>query len=317
MENLLISIIIPIYNVEQYLKRCIDSVLKQTYQNIEVLLIDDGSKDKCPAICDDYALRDKRIRVLHKENGGLSSARNAGIDIASGEFLLFVDSDDYIEEELCETIMLHMIEEVDIAAFRFRRVFDNGKESVESTGKVVFSSNPELFDDYINRSNFTHMVCDKMFRRTLFEDFRFIEGRLAEDLAISYKLFGKARRAVAIDRVFYNYYTRSNSIMGTGSLKLCLDTYKGECEAYSYSCIHYPGFQKSSNTRFLNQSMKTYLKLIKRYNGQYEKEDIELVKRNIDNIDKFNIGSKSKLFYIVFKASKELAWMLFRVLKLS
>lgn len=313
----LVSIIVPVYNVEKFLDKCITSIKKQTYKNIEIILVDDGSVDSCPAMCDKYATEDGRIKVIHKENGGLSSARNAGLDIASGEYVLFVDSDDYIEAELCETVLAYMSEDVDIVAFGFKRVFDEGEEKVEFTGRAISVSKPELFQAYINRENFTHMVCDKMFRHNLFQNMRFIEGRLAEDLAISYKLFGNARKAVAIDTCFYNYYTRSNSIMGAGSIKLCLDTYKGECEAYSYTCTYYPLYQKANNTRFINQSMKTYLKLIKRYGEQYQNEDLEFVKQNIDKIDKFNIGIAAKLFYFVFKISKDLAWLLFKVLKLS
>ena len=319
MKDLLISIIVPIYNVEQYLKRCIDSVLNQTYKNIEVLLIDDGSKDNCPAICDDYALQDERIRVVHKENGGLSTARNAGIDIAKGDFLLFVDSDDYIAADTCECIAKYAADDVDIVAFRFTRVYDDEKQNpayTETDGCKKVSGR-ELFRNYIDRADFTHMVCDKAFRRSLFADYRFIQRRLAEDLAICYQLVGKACAAVAVDRVLYFYYTRGNSIMGSASLKLFLDTYQGEVEAYEYGCANFPEYRRENDSRFLNQSMKAYLKITNIYGNVVNQNDVKRIEEGIEKIDKANIYSKTLLFYRVFKCSKKLAWLLFKLLKLS
>ena len=104
MKNLLVSVIVPIYNVEKYLRKCVDSILNQTYKNLEIILVDDGSPDNCGNICDEYALSDSRIRIIHKKNGGLSDARNAGLDIARGNYILFVDSDDYIDETMVEKL---------------------------------------------------------------------------------------------------------------------------------------------------------------------------------------------------------------------
>lgn len=313
----LISVIVPVYNVEKLLDKCIKSIQAQTYSNIEIILVDDGSKDSCPQMCDLYANEDKRIQVIHKKNGGLSSARNAGIDEARGEFLLFVDSDDYIDKELCKTVVNCMTEKVDIVSFRFRRVYDDGQEEIKCTGKKITVSNPQLFKNYISRKDFTHMVCDKMFRTSLFNDLRFMEGRLAEDLAISYMLFGKTRKVVALDKCYYNYYFRTNSIMGTGSLKLCIDTYKGECEAFEYGNKNYNIFEFENNSRFLNQSMKTYLKLINRHGNEFDNDFLQFVKNNINKINKTNIRLTTKMFYYIFVLNKKIAWKLFNILHLS
>ena len=230
----LISIIVPIYKVENYLIRCIESIVCQTYENIEIILVDDGSPDKCPMICDEWAKKDERIKVIHKKNGGLSDARNAGIVIAQGEFLLFVDSDDYIEKDLCESCMNVMDEDIDIVAFNYRRVYDTYDENKKECGVFEKFSNLEGFKRYINRTPFTHMAWDKLYRKCVFEDVRYPVDRLAEDMATTYKTFRNANKVGYLDRVLYNYFIRSDSIMGGKSLKLLLDAYQGEVEAYKY-----------------------------------------------------------------------------------
>lgn len=319
MKEVLISIIIPVYNVEQYLKRCIESVLHQTYKNIEILLIDDGAKDSCPAICDEYASKDKRIQVVHKENGGLSSARNTGIEIARGDFLMFVDSDDYIAKDTCECVIKSIADNVDIVAFRFTRVYDEEKQNgaYTETDEISKVSGKELYRKYIDRTGFTHMVCDKAFRRRLFIDNRFIPGRLAEDLSIAYRLFGQARAVVVVDRVLYYYYVRKTGIMGSASLKLFLDVYQGEVEAYEYGRTNFPELSRENNSRFLNQSMKAYLKVTNIHGETVSIDDVNRINKGIEEIDKTDIYRNTLLFYRVFRHSKKLAWLIFKLLKLS
>lgn len=318
-NEILISIVIPVYNVEKYLGRCMDSIINQTYKNLEIIMVDDGSTDSCPQMCENYSKQDNRIRVIHKKNGGLSSARNAGIDIAIGDFLMFVDSDDYISNITCEKVVECISDEVDVVSFLFKRIYDDTSrnEQIKENGEIRRFQGKEIFKNYINRTDFTHMVCDKAFRRFLFKDVRFIEGRLAEDMAICYQLIGKARRAFSIDEVFYFYYMRNNSIMGSGSLKLFLDAYKGESEAYRYGQNKFPEFKKENDTRFLNQSMKTYLKLIKIHGNSVKSEDLKRILNNIQRIDKSDLPISTKLFYSVFRTNKSLAWLFFKVLKLS
>lgn len=317
-KQVMISIIVPIYNVELYLDRCVQSILQQTYQNIEIILVDDGSPDKCPEMCDDYRLSDSRVRVVHKENGGLSDARNAGLDIATGDFVIFVDSDDFIESDLCETLASCVRDNCDIYAYRFRRFFDEHKgEPYIGNGDISYFEGKEIFDMYINRNLFTHMVCDKMFRLVLFDGIRFIKGRLAEDLALCFQLFGKAEGAAFINKTFYNYFTRENSIMGSGSLKLCTDTYKGECEAYAYGNEKFPQYKKSNDIRFLNQSMKTYLKLTKRYGQKTNDEEPIKVMNNINIIPKAQMPKSTLFFNFLFKINNTLAWIAFNIMKLS
>ena len=113
----MISVVVPIYNVSKYLPKCIESILHSTYKNLEVILVDDGSTDECPTICDDYAKKDSRIKVIHKKNGGLSDARNKGLDIATGEYISFIDSDDYIDADLYESVIKEFDENIDVVVF--------------------------------------------------------------------------------------------------------------------------------------------------------------------------------------------------------
>ena len=131
-----ISVIIPVYKVEKYLKRCVESVVNQTYKNIEIILVNDGSPDKCGEICDKYARIDSRIKVIHKENGGLSSARNAGLDIASGDYIMFVDSDDWISEVSLEKLYDYIEADYDIINFKFSFVKENSKELIETHNNI-------------------------------------------------------------------------------------------------------------------------------------------------------------------------------------
>lgn len=318
MENK-ISVIIPVYNVEKFIERCIDSVINQSYRNLEIILIDDGSSDMCPQICDEYSKRDNRISVIHKKNGGLSDARNAGLDIATGDFVIFVDSDDYIDLTMCEKLISLVKEDTDVIAYRFMRFFDNGNlEKIDnSTGEIVHVEGDEIFKNYIKRKYFTHMVTDKMFKTSLFSNVRFIKGRLAEDMAICYQLIGKARSAIYVDNVYYYYYTRTNSIMGTGSLKLCIDAYKGENEAYEYGNKYFKQLRKYNDIRYLNQSMKVYLKLLKMHN--LNKNDSEMVKiqNNISLIKRKGMPLSTTFFYYVFKINKNFAWLLYKLFNLT
>ena len=223
------------------------------------------------------------------------------MDIATGEFVIFVDSDDYIESDLCEKCIKLFSDDIDIVAYRFRRFFDDHIEVAKESGTFKVYSNKEICEKYIERKIISHMVCDKMFRRSLFKDKRFIKGRLAEDLAICYKLIGEARNVVIYDKVFYNYYTRSNSIMGMGSKKLTLDAYQGEIETRDYILENYPTHKSlmsiddymeymgridekiiaiaRTENKALDDSIK--IKALRQYAKLYSKEDIFIEMVNV------------------------------------
>lgn len=220
----LISIIVPVYNVENYLKRCLDSILMQTYSSFEVIVIDDGSTDKCPQICDDYAKKDSRIRVVHKENGGLSDARNAGIKIAQGKYLLFVDSDDYIQDNMLEVLMKSVQEtNADIViTTKYFTVSDKYSKFVsEITGEKVCNSGQALEEIFCHNSRWE--AWGTLFKKSLFDNSDFPKGKLYEDIALIPLIILKAEKVCLLEGAFYYYYIREGSIMDVSKTQIKID----------------------------------------------------------------------------------------------
>lgn len=189
MEEL-ISVVVPIYNVEKYLQKCIDSILAQTYRHLEIILVDDGSPDNCGAICDNYAQEDGRVLVIHKKNGGLSSARNAGLEIAKGELIVFIDSDDWIDANYIEKLYDDISESgADVAVPAFCISFENGDCAVDSRVKEVTTySKKEALEVFLFNGYLTPCVASKMWKKSLWQKIRCPEGKLFEDQYTTYKL---------------------------------------------------------------------------------------------------------------------------------
>ena len=213
-EEKKISIIIPIYNVEKYLPACVESILQQTYKNLEVILVDDGSPDRCPAICDELAQKDDRIRVIHQKNKGLSGARNTGIDNAQGDYLIFVDSDDTVEQTLVEELYTYAEKwNCAIVACGRNYIFEDG----QIVCKIAHDESKVYgFEEAMQEMNsfrlFDMSAWAKIYRKELFEDIRFPEGKLSEDYYIMYKLFDKAQTIGYVAKPLYNYLQRQSSI---------------------------------------------------------------------------------------------------------
>lgn len=208
----MISVIIPIYNVEEYLKRCIESVLNQTYSDLEIILVDDGSTDHCGEICDSYCEMDGRVKVIHKQNGGLSSARNAGLEAAGGEYVGFVDGDDYIAEDMYDTLLTYMKDDVDITCCGRIYISANGKYEKRYISNVQKYTSEEALEEVLLLRKIGVSVCTKLFRRSLFEGIRFPVGRVSEDIPTIYKLIKKAARIAHVGKAKYFYFYRGDSI---------------------------------------------------------------------------------------------------------
>lgn len=235
--NELVSIIVPIYNVEKYLEQCIDSILNQSYKNLEIILVDDGSPDNCGKICDRYAKSDKRIKVIHKKNGGLSEARNFGLDIARGEYIVFVDSDDYINVHMIK-ILLENIKKysTDIVICNFN-CFENinvVERNLSKNIKIGIYNNIDIIKEYFLSSPMELVVAwNKIYKRKLFDkDTYFPINRLYEDLATSYKLYFKAQKICILDNRLYYYRKRDNSITNSISKKNIEDLISTIKESY-------------------------------------------------------------------------------------
>lgn len=224
----LISVIVPVYNVEKYLKKCIDSIINQTYRNLEIILVDDGSPDNAGKICDEYALKDHRIRVIHKENGGLSDARNAGIDVVHGEYLSFVDSDDYLDEHMMEKLLAALIsEDAEMSMCRFTYVDDDG-HLLEKKNAELPPAKSEVLTGFeairrLNEGSGQYSIaCCKLYKRDLFQGVRFPVGKRHEDEFVSHVLFMKCNRVACIGEALYYYVQRNDSIMGSARIALSI-----------------------------------------------------------------------------------------------
>lgn len=214
-QDLLISVIIPVYKVEEYLAKCVDSVLAQTYGNLEVILVDDGSPDGCGKICDDYAARDSRVKVIHKQNGGLSSARNAGIDAASGDYLAFVDSDDWIEPDAYDAMLSAALQYHVKLVCAGRLDEDAGTGAVREglcPQKEEVVSGKELVSRIFRWDHLDSAAWDKLYARELFREIRYPFGRVVEDVPTTYRIALLAGSAVLLPKRIYHYLHRENSI---------------------------------------------------------------------------------------------------------
>ncbi len=204
-----LSIIVPIYNVEQYLHKCIDSILAQTFTDFELILVDDGSTDRCPQICDEYAKKDSRIKVIHKENGGLSDARNAGIDIAQGDYLGFVDSDDYIHEQMYEKLYeLATKHSAEIACCSIQDIYRDGKFGAKNprAGEIIEISPSYIIENFNTASQLTLLSsCNKIFDKRLFQDIRYPKGKIYEDAYIFLDLIDQTTKIVRTYEQYYYY----------------------------------------------------------------------------------------------------------------
>ena len=212
IDNRMVSVIIPAYNVEQYVERCVYSVTKQTYRNLEIILVDDGSTDCTGIICDKLAKEDNRISVIHKTNGGLSDARNAGIDVSRGEYISFVDSDDYIASDMLEHMMNAMCEtDISMVVVGFWKQSGDAREYCGPTTERVVSSEEALKDIYIGHEIYP-ASWNKLYRRALFNNNRFAVGMINEDSEIITKLLMECNRVALVSKPLYIYMIREGSI---------------------------------------------------------------------------------------------------------
>lgn len=221
-----ISVIVPVYKVEKYLDRCIESIVNQTYPDLELILVDDGSPDNCPALCDAWAERDERIRVIHKKNGGASSARNAGLKIAKGNWIAFADSDDWLDRTALKTLYdLANQYNVPMAIGGMRVVQKYTDASIVMKQNARVLSNADLMSRFfrLNGEPDTHSVWGAIIRRDILDDYSFIEGRMNEDVETCYYLARKCEAAVYTDAPLYNYFKNIEGVTNSGFSKKKLD----------------------------------------------------------------------------------------------
>lgn len=251
--NKFISVILPVYNVSSYLRECIDSILNQTYPYYEIILVDDGSKDDSGVICDEYALKDARIRVIHKENGGLSSARNAGIEVAQYELLSFIDSDDSVDSRFLEKLVqpFNESEEIKISCCQYVKSTESKAEATNSEVKLLSSEDLlcMIYEDEIH--NLSFVTWNKLYHKSLFTDIRYPVGRLYEDEFTTYKLIFLAQKCAVVFEQLYIYRIRENSIM-TSSRKRGVDCLRAVRESMKF-------YEECGNQKLMLKAAYCYL----------------------------------------------------------
>lgn len=300
----LVSIIIPVYKVEKYLNRCIESVISQTYKNIELILVDDGSPDKCGAICDEYKNRYTFIKVLHQKNQGQASARNNGVQISIGEFIVFVDSDDFIPEDSIEYLLSLQKEfNADIAIGGMRYVYE-GKSISSKSNKIIKEivlNNVEALKRMNYLKGFGATPWAKLYRRDLVEKHPFPEGRLYEDLATLYKIVGDCKIVAFSNKIVYYWLQREGSTMRSEFNKKQLFALEAIQQQIAYMKKNYPDVVHSAKVRYVSKIVELMPLAIKSKNP---KESYKILKEemqymdNIFNDRQMKLSQKIRLFSI-------------------
>lgn len=313
----LISVIVPIFNVEKYLEKSVNSIINQTYKNIEIILVDDESPDNCGKICDEYSKKDNRIKVIHKKNGGLSDARNAGVKIAEGEYILFIDSDDWIENNMIEILYKNIKRyDADISICEFQEESTEGtilKSKTENKEIKVFNREEALYE-LILQDNITNHAWNKLYKKKLFEGIKYPKGKLMEDIGTTYRLFEKSNKIVYQNINLYHYIQRSTSILGNITEKRINDQEEAVFLRNEYLLNKYPNMLDIINIDNLkNIKALYYLAIIGNHKSLYKsskyknyykeyKKIYKKYKNNIKEEEKYsvNLFYFNKTLYILF-----------------
>ncbi len=212
-KQLLISVIVPIYKSEKYLDYCLDSIVNQTYGNLEIILVDDGSPDNCPTMCDDWAKKDSRIRVIHQQNSGSGVARNIALDEAKGEMIAFVDSDDFIAPEMYERLIELMSEDIDIVECAYEQTWKNEIEFDKTTNNIQIFDVEDAMKEHIQDHFFQQVIWNKLYRRNVIGNIRFPIGKRIDDEFWTYRVIANARKLARTDCNMYAYRQQLDSVM--------------------------------------------------------------------------------------------------------
>lgn len=318
MEKTLISVIVPIYNMEQYLKRCVESILKQTYKNLEIILVDDGSTDSSPKMCDEYTKVDERIKVYHKENGGLSDAKNFGLKKATGEYVGFVDSDDWIEEEMYETMYSELKETKSNIVICGRYIEYEGGETKKwyNNNKLVMEKEQSLI--YLNSFyNFDMSSCDKLYERRIFDNIEFPYKKKCEDAYVTYLLFDKADRVTYIPKCFYHYFQRDGSISRNSGINM--DYIYAAEEQLEFFKTKYPSIKYIAETNYVFSIKAIFQSAIERNSkltNEFNIKKREVKKYYKSILSNKYINIKKKITYMLFAFAPLIYKFLLRVKKL-
>lgn len=308
MDKKLITVIIPIYNAEEYLERCLKSVINQTYSNIEIILIDDGSQDNCPNICDKYAKIDERIKVIHKKNSGVSAARNDGLKIAKGEYVTFIDSDDYVDKKYIEILYKDCLKNnAEVSIIGTNAISETGKTtgdySIEK--KKIYNSEGSIKQLLLGKY-YKSAVWGKMYKLDLFKDIRFnVNTKIGEDLEILCKILSECKTInVNTKERLYYYIIRDNSVSHNAEKEIRDEELAVSENIIKEICIKYPKLKKYAIGRYIEVNITQIVEIIgnDRISEEEKCIEIEKLKENINKYKKYkhlqNYKVKIKLLLI-------------------
>lgn len=313
--NPTISIVVPIYNVQNYLEDCIDSILSQSFKDFELILVDDGSTDNCLKICEKYKQLDNRIIVIHKQNEGLSSARNTGIEVACGDYISFIDSDDFIHKDMYKILYESTKKcNLDIAICNYKRVDEHivlHNDEIKEYNKVFKYSNIEALNElYTNNRLIFTIVCNKLYKKNIFEDIKFDYGKSDEDEFIAHKILYKGLNIGYIDKELYFYRMRNDSITGsTFNIKRLdkLEALSNRIKFFKY--INQIDLYNKSVKNYIDVFFWNYIKAKKELNNiDARLQEIKLLynKLFIDMIRCNLISFNHKLMIVLFRISPKI-----------
>lgn len=309
--NELISIIVPVYNVEKYLEKCVNSIVNQTYKNLEIILVDDGATDSSGKLCDELAKIDNRIKVYHKENGGLSDARNYGVERATGDYIGFVDSDDYIDSEMYGKLYEAIKKEnVDVAECNLKIIYTDREELFTEQKYYNVYTKQEYLEEYLKIEKIFGSACVRLIKSDIAKKLKFPVGKLYEDTYYAYDLIEKVDRYVIMNNPYYNYLMRENSITNTKFNPRIFDLIEIVEKFRKTTYENYPGLKEAADCRkmYAYFSVLNSILLEKNYrDNEYYLEILSYFKRNYISLLKNKyINRNRKLSVILIKLNIDL-----------
>lgn len=300
----LISVIVPVYKVEAYLDKCISSIVQQTYTNLEIILVDDGSPDKSGEICDRWAANDDRIRVIHQKNTGSGAARNAALDVVRGAFIAFVDSDDYIAPDMYKYLYGLVIQGADIAECGYMDVFGDNASFDNADAKVVTYATQKAMTEHIQDRIFRQLIWNKLYRRELIADIRFPVGKTIDDEFFTYRVLGNARTLIRSEKVCYAYRQQESSVMHGAFDMTRLQAADAKCQRMEFLRERFPELLPQARINlwhtclYLGQMSLLHIpKEDKR--KAFEKLSVAIKQYPLTNDDKRSLPLKQKVWAIL------------------
>ena len=306
----LISVIVPVYNAEQYLERCVNSIINQTYRNLEIILVNDGSTDQSGELCDSFALQDKRIRVFHKENGGSGSAKNTGFAVATGEYLALVDSDDWIEPDMYQSLLSTLKEyNAQIIACGIRKVTDNGEIAYynDCLNERIQYTTEEALLELPKNERITNSMCNKLFHKRTIQDLRMDESIAFDDDPFVPKCIARAEKIFYTAEPFYNYYQRQNSISSNVFSAKLFDWVTADRMRLDFYRECFPQCENAAAIAYIGTCLKVYYQAAVSKKCNTEKIQLEReLKETLRNYHDLPFSKKQKAKTKLFSFSPKL-----------